>query len=63
MAIVGLVVSTRWAFWQIVPPSNEVLCNRPPEDWRTVFPDPVIGGPLLYRLVSGAEVDTSVSSV
>ena len=28
--------------------------NRPPEDWYGIFPDPVIGGALLDRLVSGA---------
>lgn len=28
--------------------------NRPPEDWLKMFPDPVIAGALLDRLVSGA---------
>ncbi len=28
--------------------------NRPPQDWYGVFPDPVIGGAVLDRLVSGA---------
>jgi DNA replication protein DnaC len=28
--------------------------NRPPEDWLSVFPDPVIGGAMLDRLVSGS---------
>jgi DNA replication protein DnaC len=28
--------------------------NRPPEDWIKVFPDPVIGGAILDRLVAGA---------
>ncbi|HVB01307.1 MAG TPA: IS21-like element helper ATPase IstB [Acidimicrobiales bacterium] len=31
-----------------------VTSNRPPEDWFSVFPDPVIGGAILDRLVSGA---------
>jgi len=31
-----------------------ITSNRPPEDWYGVFPDPVIGGALLDRLVSGA---------
>ena len=28
--------------------------NRPPQDWYGCFPDPVIGGAILDRLVSGA---------
>jgi len=28
--------------------------NRPPQDWLSVFPDPVVGGALLDRMVSGA---------
>lgn len=28
--------------------------NRPPEDWLGVFPDPVVGGAILDRLISGA---------
>ena len=28
--------------------------NRPPEDWMGIFPDPVIGGAILDRIVSGA---------
>lgn len=28
--------------------------NRPPEDWLGVFPDPIVGGAILDRLVSGA---------
>lgn len=28
--------------------------NRPTDDWLTMFPDPVMGGALLDRLVSGA---------
>jgi len=28
--------------------------NRPPQDWFSMFPDPVIGNALLDRLVSGA---------
>jgi DNA replication protein DnaC len=31
-----------------------ITSNRPPEDWYSVFPDPVIGGAILDRLVSGA---------
>jgi DNA replication protein DnaC len=28
--------------------------NRPPEDWYSVFPDPIVGGAVMDRLVSGA---------
>ncbi len=28
--------------------------NRPPEDWLAIFPDPVVGGAMLDRLVSGS---------
>jgi DNA replication protein DnaC len=28
--------------------------NRPPQDWYGIFPDPIIGGAILDRLVSGA---------
>lgn len=31
-----------------------VTSNRPPEDWYAIFPDPVIGGAIMDRLVSGA---------
>ena len=31
-----------------------VTSNRPPEDWYSVFPDPVVGGAVMDRLVSGA---------
>lgn len=31
-----------------------VTSNRPPEDWFAVFPDPVVGGAVMDRLVSGA---------
>lgn len=34
--------------------STIITSNRPPEDWFAVFPDPVIGGAILDRLVSGA---------
>jgi DNA replication protein DnaC len=34
--------------------STIVTSNRPPEDWFSVFPDPVIGGAILDRLVSSA---------
>ncbi len=31
-----------------------VTSNRPPEDWLSVFPDPIVGGAVMDRLVSGA---------
>jgi len=31
-----------------------ITSNRPPQDWYGCFPDPVIGGAILDRLVSGA---------
>lgn len=31
-----------------------VTSNRPPDDWFSVFPDPVVGGAVMDRLVSGA---------
>jgi len=34
--------------------STIITSNRPVEDWYGVFPDPVIGGAILDRLVSGA---------
>lgn len=34
--------------------STIVTSNRPPQDWYGVFPDPVIGGAVLDRLVAGA---------
>ena len=34
--------------------STIITSNRPPQDWYGVFPDPVIGGAVLDRLVSGA---------
>lgn len=34
--------------------STIITSNRPPQDWYTVFPDPVIGGAIMDRLVSGA---------
>lgn len=34
--------------------STIITSNRPVEDWYSVFPDPVIGGAVLDRLVSGA---------
>lgn len=34
--------------------STIITSNRPPGDWYGVFPDPVIGGAVLDRLVSGA---------
>jgi DNA replication protein DnaC len=34
--------------------STIVTTNRPPEDWYSVFPDPVTGGAILDRLIAGA---------
>jgi DNA replication protein DnaC len=34
--------------------STVLTSNRPPDDWFGAFPDPVIGGAILDRLVSGA---------
>jgi DNA replication protein DnaC len=34
--------------------STILTSNRPPEDWFSIFPDPVIGNAILDRLVSGA---------
>ena len=34
--------------------STVITTNRPPEDWYGVFPDQVIGGAILDRLVAGA---------
>jgi DNA replication protein DnaC len=34
--------------------STIITSNRPAEDWYAIFPDPVIGGAILDRLVSGA---------
>lgn len=34
--------------------STIITSNRPPEDWYSVFPDPVIGGAILDRLIGGA---------
>jgi len=31
-----------------------VTSNLPPEDWFAVFPDPIVGGAIMDRLVSGA---------
>ena len=31
-----------------------VTSNRPPEDWFSVLPDPIVGGAVMDRLVSGA---------
>lgn len=31
-----------------------VTSNRPPEDWFAVFPDPIVGGAIMDRLVSSA---------
>ena len=28
--------------------------NPPPEDWFSVLPDPIVGGAIMDRLVSGA---------
>lgn len=34
--------------------STILTSNRPPQDWYGIFPDPVIGGAILDRFVSGA---------
>jgi DNA replication protein DnaC len=34
--------------------STIITSNRPPEDWYSVFQDPVTGGAILDRLISGA---------
>ena len=34
--------------------STLLTSNRPPEDWYAIFPDPVVGGAILDRLVSSA---------
>jgi DNA replication protein DnaC len=34
--------------------STVLTSNRPPQDWYSIFPDPVIGQAILDRLVSGA---------
>lgn len=34
--------------------STIITSNRPPQDWYGVFPDPVIGGAILDRLVAGS---------
>jgi len=34
--------------------STIITSNRPPEDWYSVFLDPVTGGAILDRLISGA---------
>ena len=39
---------------QLSEGSIVVTSNRPPEDWFAVFPDPVVGGAVMDRLVAGA---------
>lgn len=34
--------------------STVLTSNRPPEDWYATFPDPVVGGAILDRMVSAA---------
>lgn len=34
--------------------STILTSNRPPEDWYAIFPDPVVGGAVLDRMVSSA---------
>jgi len=34
--------------------STILTSNRPPDDWYAIFPDPVVGGAILDRLVSAA---------
>ena len=31
-----------------------ITSNRPPEDWFSIFPDAIVGGAIMHRLVSGA---------
>jgi DNA replication protein DnaC len=31
-----------------------ITSNRPPEDWFSIFPDQIVGGAIMDRLVSGA---------
>jgi DNA replication protein DnaC len=31
-----------------------ITLNRPPEDWFSIFPDQIVGGAIMDRLVSGA---------
>jgi DNA replication protein DnaC len=34
--------------------STVLTSNRPPDDWYAIFPDPVVGGAILDRMVSSA---------
>jgi DNA replication protein DnaC len=34
--------------------STVLTSNRPPQDWYAIFPDPVVGGAVLDRMVSSA---------
>ena len=34
--------------------STAITSNRPPQDWYAIFPDPVVGGAVLDRMVSSA---------
>ena len=34
--------------------STVLTSNRPPADWYAIFPDPVVGGAILDRMVSAA---------
>lgn len=34
--------------------STMLTSNRPPQDWYSTFPDPIVGGAILDRMVSGA---------
>jgi DNA replication protein DnaC len=34
--------------------STVLTSNRPPQDWYAIFPDPVVGGAILDRMVSAA---------
>ncbi len=47
--ILYTIVDNRQGFKSIVMTSN-----RPPEDWLKVFPDMVVGGAILDRMVSGS---------
>ena len=48
-AFAGVTNLMRW-----VADPDFMVRNRPPEDWFAVFPDPIVGGAVMDRLVSGA---------
>jgi len=67
---VDLLILDDFGFRKLEPKETEILygivderlgngsmiitSNRPTEDWLGIFPDPVVGGAMLDRLVSGA---------